>query len=152
MTQLSLRRHNMINLKTLTIFVAFALSANIFADENIFYAKAKALIEAPASELIVIYNKNKVADICPKGSVGCFTSAEGGKIYMLENISEIHHDVVLFGLYADYVQYNDSRIIDSNFTCDSNVKFLESKGNISLANLYNNQCMKHYQNLKLASR
>lgn len=71
---------------------------------------------------------------------------------MLENISEIHHDVVLFGLYADYVQYNDSRIIDSNFTCDSKVKFLESKGNISLANLYNNQCMKHYQNLKLASR
>ena len=70
---------------------------------------------------------------------------------MLENISKIHHDVVLFGLYADYVQYNDSRIIDSDFTCDSKVKFLESKGDTSLTNVYKNQCNRLHQNLHLAS-
>jgi hypothetical protein len=153
MTQLSLRRHIIMKLKLLTYFIAFTASVNILADDNTIYAKAKSLMDSPASELMVTYNTSNVVDICPKGSVGCLTSARGGKIYMSENISEIHHDVVLFGLYIDYVQYNsDSRIIDSDFTCDSKVKFLESKGDTSLANVYNSQCNKLHQNLHLASR
>ena len=92
-----------------------------------------------------------VATICPKGSAGCFSSANGGSIYLSTDIPAHHHDVVLFGLFTDYIQYEDYRVIDSNYTCDLKVKFLQDEGQKHLANLYQGHCDTLYKGQILVS-
>ena len=78
--------------------------------------------------------------LVPVGSIGCFTSAEGGKIILSEDIPARHHDVVLLGLYSDYLQYAHSRVIDELRTCEVKVAYLNQISNTRLANLYEGQC------------
>jgi hypothetical protein len=115
------------------------LSPLSYSDANIF-ASAKDLlsIEQPSPE--VEYNNSSLVSTCPVGSIGCFTSAEGGKIILSENIPSRHHDVVLLGLYSDYLQYAHSRVIDELRTCEIKVAYLNQISNTRLANLYEGQC------------
>lgn len=133
------------------MFIAMiGLTAPVFADNAIF-SKAQSLLESKATQISVIYDSSLVATICPKGSAGCFSSADGGNIFLSTEIPEHHHDVVLFGLFADYIQYEDYRVIDSNYTCESKVKFLIDEGENHLANLYQGQCNTLYKGKILVS-
>ena len=105
------------NFNKLMLGVIFGLSVTVFADNAVF-SKAQSILDSDAPEIAVIYDSSLVAKICPKGSAGCFSSAGNGSILLSEEIPSHHHDVVLFGLFADYIQYEDHRVIDSNYTCD----------------------------------
>ena len=127
------------NVNKFMLIAIFGLAVNVFANNSI-YSKAQSILESDAPEIAVIYDSSLVAKICPKGSVGCFTSADDGSILLSKEIPSHHHDVVLFGLFADYIQFDDHRVIDSNYTCDLKVKFLQDEGQIHLANLYQGHC------------
>ena len=49
-----------------------------------------------------------------KYSIGCYI----GLILISDEIPSNHHDVVLYGLYSDYLQHNNSGLIDEMKTCD----------------------------------
>ena len=73
------------------------------------------------------------------------------RFFLSEEIPSHHHDVVLFGLYANYIQYEDHRVIDSNYTCDLKVQFLQDANETHLANLYQGQCNTLYKGQILVS-
>ena len=131
---------NMKNLNKLMLVAMFGLTLTVFAD-NAIYSKAQSILDSDAPEIAVIYDSSLVAKICPMGSAGCFTSSGDGSIVLSEEIPSHHHDVVLFGLYANYIQYEDHRVIDSNYTCDLKVQFLQDANETHLANLYQGQCL-----------
>tara|TARA_Y100000590_G_scaffold448396_1_gene584977 strand:+ start:222 stop:674 length:453 start_codon:yes stop_codon:yes gene_type:complete len=110
-----------------------------YGNENIF-SIAKNILGINQPQIEVIYNDDAVISVCPSGSVGCFSSEGNGKIILKNTLPEAHHDVVLFGLYADYLQYKNSRTINSLYTCEQKVKFLEYNDEKRLANLYEGQC------------
>ena len=141
---------NMKNLNKLMLVAILGLTVTVFAD-NAIYSKAQSILDSDAPGIAVIYDSSLVAKICPKGSAGCFTSADGGSILLSEEIPSHHHDVVLFGLYADYIQYEDHRVIDSNYTCDLKVQFLQDANETHLANLYQGQCNTLYKGQILVS-
>ena len=118
---------------------ALLLSPLSYSDANIF-ASAKDLLSIEKPSIEVEYNNSSLVSTCPVGSIGCFTSAEGGKIILSEDIPARHHDVVLLGLYSDYLQYAHSRVIDELRTCEVKVAYLNQISNTRLANLYEGQC------------
>ena len=118
---------------------ALLLSPLSYSDANIF-ASAKDLLSIEKPSIEVEYNNSSLVSTCPIGSIGCFTSAEGGKIILSEDIPIRHHDVVLLGLYSDYLQYAHSRVIDELRTCEVKVAYLNQISNTRLANLYEGQC------------
>ena len=121
------------------LLCALLLSPLSYSDVNIF-ASAKDLLSIEKPSIEVEYNNSSLISICPVGSIGCFTSAEGGKIILSEDIPIRHHDVVLLGLYSDYLQYAHSRVIDELRTCEVKVAYLNQISNTRLANLYEGQC------------
>ena len=121
------------------LLCALLLSPLSYSDANIF-ASAKDLLSIDKPSIEVEYNNSSLVSTCPVGSIGCFTSAEGGKIILSENIPSRHHDVVLLGLYSDYLQYAHSRVIDELRTCEVKVAYLNQISNTRLANLYEGQC------------
>ena len=121
------------------LLCALLLSPLSYSDANIF-ASAKDLLSIEKPPIEVEYNNSSLVATCPVGSIGCFTSAEGGKIILSEDIPIRHHDVVLLGLYSDYLQYAHSRVIDELRTCEVKVAYLNQISNTRLANLYEGQC------------
>ena len=121
------------------LLCALLLSPLSYSDANIF-ASAKELLSIDKPSIEVEYNNSSLVSTCPVGSIGCFTSAEGGKIILSEDIPARHHDVVLLGLYSDYLQYAHSRVIDELRTCEVKVAYLNQISNTRLANLYEGQC------------
>ena len=121
------------------LLCALLLSPLSYSDANIF-ASAKDLLSIDKPSIEVEYNNSSLVSTCPVGSIGCFTSAEGGKIILSEDIPIRHHDVVLLGLYSDYLQYAHSRVIDELRTCEVKVAYLNQISNTRLANLYEGQC------------
>tara|TARA_B100000900_G_scaffold291600_1_gene250444 strand:- start:133 stop:564 length:432 start_codon:yes stop_codon:yes gene_type:complete len=121
------------------LLCALLLSPLSYSDVNIF-ASAKNLLSIDKPYIEVEYNNSSLESTCPLGSIGCFTSAKGGKIILHEDIPNRHHDVVLLGLYSDYLQYADSRVIDELRTCEVKVTYLNKTNNARLANLYEGQC------------
>ena len=121
------------------LLCALLLSPLSYSDANIF-ASAKDLLSIDKPSIEVEYNNSSLVSTCPVGSIGCFTSAEGGKIILSEDIPAKHHDVVLLGLYSDYLQYAHSRVIDELRTCEVKVAYLNQISNTRLANLYEGQC------------
>ena len=121
------------------LLCALLLSPLSYSDANIF-ASAKDLLSIEKPSIEVDYNNSSLVSTCPVGSIGCFTSAEGGKIILSEDIPARHHDVVLLGLYSDYLQYAHSRVIDELRTCEVKVAYLNQISNKRLAKLYEGQC------------
>ena len=121
------------------LLCALLFSPLSYSDANIF-ASAKDLLSIDKPSIEVEYNNSSLVSTCPVGSIGCFTSAEGGKIILSEDIPARHHDVVLLGLYSDYLQYAHSRVIDELRTCEVKVAYLNQISNTRLANLYKGQC------------
>ena len=121
------------------LLCALLLSPLSYSDANIF-ASAKELLSIDKPSIEVEYNNSSLVSTCPVGSIGCFTSAEGGKIILSEDIPSRHHDVVLLGLYSDYLQYAHTRVIDDLRTCEVKVAYLNQISNTRLANLYEGQC------------
>ena len=121
------------------LLCALLLSPLSYSDANIF-ASAKDLLSIDKPSIEVEYNNSSLVSTCPVGSIGCFTSAEGGKIILSEDIPSRHHDVVLLGLYSDYLQYAHTRVIDELRTCEVKVAYLNQISNTRLANLYEGQC------------
>ena len=121
------------------LLCALLLSPLSYSDANIF-ASAKDLLSIDKASIAVEYNNSSLVSTCPVGSIGCFSSADGGKIILSEDIPARHHDVVLLGLYSDYLQYAHSRVIDELRTCEVKVAYLKQISNTRLANLYEGQC------------
>ena len=121
------------------LLCALLLSPLSYSDANIF-ASAKDLLSIDKPSIEVEYKNSSLVSTCPVGSIGCFTSAEGGKIILSEDIPARHHDVVLLGLYSDYLQYAHSRVVDELRTCEVKVAYLNQISNTRLANLYEGQC------------
>ena len=121
------------------LLCALLLSPLSYSDANIF-ASAKDLLSIDKPSIEVEYGNSSLLPTCPVGSIGCFTSADGGKIILSEDIPVRHHDVVLLGLYSDYLQYAHSRVIDELRTCEVKVAYLNQISNTRLANLYEGQC------------
>ena len=121
------------------LLCALLLSPLSYSDANIF-ASAKDLLSIDKPSIEVEYNNSSLVSTCPVGSIGCFTSAEGGRIILSEDIPARHHDVVLLGLYSDYLQYAHSRVIDELRTCEIKVAYLNQISNTRLANLYEGHC------------
>ena len=90
------------------------------------FDSAKTMLSADAEEIEVTYNNEKVSSICPRGSVGCYVKGKSSNIYLLDTINKDHHDVVIFGLFSDYLQLVNNGFIDPSLTCDMKVRFLKS--------------------------
>jgi len=121
------------------------LCTTAIANEAIFES-AKQHLDLDSRYIEIEYNTNIVEDFCPKQSVGCYTSADRGRIIVREDLSKTHHDVVIFGLYTDYIQHSNTGLIDSSLTCDLKVNYLKAGMQNNLANLYSGQCDSIYRN------
>ena len=69
------------NVNKCMLIAIFGLAVNVFAN-NAIYSKAQSFLESDAPEIAVIYDSSLVTKICPKGSAGCFSSANGRTIYL----------------------------------------------------------------------
>ena len=123
----------------------FMICTTALANEAIFES-AKAHLNLDSRYIQIEYNTNIVEDFCPKQSVGCYTSADRGRIIVWDDLSKTHHDVVIFGLYTDYIQHSNTGLIDSSLTCDLKVNYLKTESQNNLANLYSGQCDAIYRN------
>jgi len=129
-----------------TIFIAIlAISTIGFADDKIFES-AKSSLDMDAEIIKVLYDNNQVDTVCPKQSVGCYISKDGGMILLSDSIPSDHKDVVLLGLYSDYLQHNNTGLIDNSLTCDLKVKYLADSNKSKLSKLYSSQCDAIYRN------
>jgi len=125
----------------------FMICTTALANEAIFEsAIAKEHLNLDSRYIQIEYNTNIVEDFCPKQSVGCYTSADRGRIIVRDDLSKTHHDVVIFGLYTDYIQHSNTGLIDSSLTCDLKVNYLKAESQNNLANLYSGQCDAIYRN------
>ena len=130
----------------LTIFFAvLAISTISFAEDKIFES-AKSSLDMDAEIIRVLYDNNQVETFCPKQSVGCYISKDGGIILLSDSIPSDHKDVVLFGLYSDYIQHNNTGLIDDSLTCNLKVKHLDDANKPKLSKLYSSQCDAIYRN------
>ena len=123
----------------------FLICKTALANEDIFES-AKEHLNLDSRYIQIEYNTNIVEDFCPKQSVGCYTSADRGRIIVRNDLSKTHHDVVIFGLYTDYIQHSNTGLIDSSLTCDLKVNYLKTESQNNLANLYSGQCDAIYRN------
>ena len=123
----------------------FMICTTALANEAIFES-AKGHLDLDTRYIQIEYNTSIVEDFCPKQSVGCYTSADRGRIIVRDDLSKTHHDVVIFGLYSDYIQHLNTGLIDSSLTCDLKVNYLKGQMQNNLANLYSSQCDVIYRN------
>ena len=119
-------------------FFTFCSVFNLTA--NPLFESAKSILSADAEQIEVTYDNEKVSSICPKGSVGCYVKGKSSNIYALDTLNKDHHDVVIFGLFSDYLQFVNTGFIDHSLTCDVKVKFLKANNENYLANLYKGYC------------
>jgi hypothetical protein len=130
----------------LSLFSMIIFSFNyIQSDEDIFN-NAKNDLRLESSYIEVIYNKDQVSEICPRHSIGCYSSEDGGYIVISDDVPSNHHDVVLYGLYSDYLQHHNSGLINKVLTCDLKVNYLNNNNKRKLARLYAGQCDSLFRN------
>ena len=127
-------------LSNLTLFSFILLSFYDVQSDEVIFNDAKSDLELESPYIDVIYDKDKVSEICPKYSIGCYLSKDGGYILISNEIPSNHHDVVLYGLYSDYLQHNNSGLIDETLTCDLKVNYLSENEKHELARLYSGHC------------
>lgn len=133
------------NIKNGIFASLFMICTTALANEAIFES-AKEHLDLDTRYIQIEYNTSLVEDFCPKQSVGCYTSADRGRIIVRDDLSKTHHDVVIFGLYSDYIQHSNTGLIDSSLTCDLKVNYLKGQMQNNLANLYSSQCDVIYRN------
>ena len=133
------------NIKNGIFASLFMICTTALANEAIFES-AKEHLDLDTRHIQIEYNTSLVEDFCPKQSVGCYTSADRGRIIVRDDLSKTHHDVVIFGLYSDYIQHSNTGLIDSSLTCDLKVNYLKGQMQNNLANLYSSQCDVIYRN------
>ena len=133
------------NIKNGIFASLFMICTTALANEAIFES-AKEHLDLDTRYIQIEYNTSIVEDFCPKQSVGCYTSADRGRIIVRDDLSKTHHDVVIFGLYSDYIQHLNTGLIDSSLTCDLKVNYLKGQMQNNLANLYSSQCDAIYRN------
>ena len=120
-------------LSYLTLFSFILLSFYDVQSDEVIFNDAKSDLELESPYIDVIYDKDKVSEVCPKYSIGCYLSKDGGYILISDEIPSNHHDVVLYGLYSDYLQHNNSGLINDVLTCDLKVNYLNE--NLSLIHI-----------------
>ena len=133
-------------LSNLTVFSFILLSFYDVQSDEVIFNDAKSDLELESPYIDVIYDKDKVSEICPKYSIGCYLSKDGGYILISDEIPSNHHDVVLYGLYSDYLQHNNSGLINDVLTCDLKVNYLNENQKYELASLYSGQCDSLFKN------
>ena len=133
-------------LSNLTLFSFILLSFYDVQSDEVIFNDAKSDLELESPYIDVIYDKDKVSEICPKYSIGCYLSKDGGYILISDEIPSNHHDVVLYGLYSDYLQHNNSGLINDVLTCDLKVNYLNNNNKRKLARLYAGQCDSLFRN------
>ena len=133
-------------LSNLTLFSFILLSFYDVQSDEVIFNDAKSDLELESPYIDVIYDKDKVSEICPKYSIGCYLSKDGGYILISDEIPSNHHDVVLYGLYSDYLQHNNSGLIDETLTCDLKVDYLIENKKHELARLYSGHCDSLFRN------
>jgi hypothetical protein len=133
------------NIKNGIFASLFMICTTALANEAIFES-AKEHLDLDTRYIQIEYNTSIVEDFCPKQSVGCYTSADRGRIIVRDDLSKTHHDVVICGLYSDYIQHSNTGLIDSSLTCDLKVNYLKGQMQNNLANLYSSQCDVIYRN------
>jgi hypothetical protein len=133
------------NIKNGIFASLFMICTTALANEAVFES-AKEHLDLDTRYIQIEYNTSIVEDFCPKQSVGCYTSADRGRIIVRDDLSKTHHDVVIFGLYSDYIQHSNTGLIDSSLTCDLKVNYLKDQMKNNLANLYSGQCDAIYRN------
>ena len=122
------------------IFLSIILaSTSVMANKEIFES-AKKHLNLDSKYIEIEYDFNLVKDFCPKQSVGCYISADMGRIFVDNDLSKTHHDVVIFGLYSDYLQHSNIGLIDSSLTCNLKVNYLIEKKQNDLVGLYSSHC------------
>ena len=122
------------------IFLSIILaSTSVMADKAIFES-AKKHLNLDSKYIEIEYDFDLVKNFCPKQSVGCYTSTEMGRIFVDNDLSKTHHDVVIFGLYSDYLQHSNIGLIDSSLTCNLKVNYLIEKKQNDLVGLYSSHC------------
>ena len=132
------------------IFLSIILaSTSVMADKAIFES-AKKHLNLDSKYIEIEYDLNLVKDFCPKQSVGCYISADMGRIFVENDLSKTYHDVVIFGLYSDYLQHSNIGLIDSSLTCNLKVNYLIEEKQNDLADLYSNHCNDIKRNKLLA--
>ena len=72
-------------------------------------------------------------------------------VYASHSMCIYIHDYIYIYIYAKYIQYEDHRVIESNYTCDLKVQFLQDANETHLANLYQGQCNTLYKGQILVS-
>ena len=133
-------------LLNLTLFSFILLSFYDVQSDEVIFNDAKSDLELESPYIDVIYDKDKVSEICPKYSIGCYLSKDGGYILISDEIPSNHHDVVLYGLYSDYLQHNNSGLINDVLTCDLKVNYLNENQKHELARLYSGHCDSLFRN------
>ena len=133
-------------LSNLTLFSFILLSFYDVQSDEVIFNDAKSDLELESPYIDVIYDKDKVSEICPKYSIGCYLSKDGGYILISDEIPSNHHDVVLYGLYSDYLQHNNSGLINDVLTCDLKVNYLNENQKHELARLYSGHCDSLFRN------
>ncbi len=122
------------------IFLSIILaSTSVMADKAIFES-AKKHLNLDSKYIEIEYDFDLVKNFCPKQSVGCYISTEMGRIFVDNDLSKTHHDVVIFGLYSDYLQHSNIGLIDSSLTCNLKVNYLIEKKQNDLVSLYSSHC------------
>ena len=122
------------------IFLSIILaSTSVMANKEIFES-AKKHLNLDSKYIEIEYDFDLVKNFCPKQSVGCYISTEMGRIFVDNDLSKMHHDVVIFGLYSDYLQHSNIGLIDSSLTCNLKVNYLIEKKQNDLVGLYSSHC------------
>ena len=133
-------------IRKLSLISMVAFSFYYVQSDEVIFNKVKHDLQMESSYVEVIYNKDKVSEMCPKQSIGCYLSIDKGVILINDEIPINHHDVVLYGLYSDYLQHNNSGSIDQEVTCDLKVNYLKQNKKNELAKLYAGQCDSLFRN------
>ena len=106
------------------IFLSIILASTTVMANKVIFESAKNHLNLDSKYIEIEYDLNLVKDFCPKQSVGCYISADMGRIFVENDLSKTYHDVVIFGLYSDYLQHSNIGLIDSSLTCDLQVNYL----------------------------
>ena len=122
------------------IFLSIILASTTVMANKVIFESAKNHLNLDSKYIEIEYDLNLVKDFCPKQSVGCYISTDMGRIYVDNELSKTYHDVVIFGLYSDYLQHSNIGLIDSSLTCDLKVNYLIEEKQSDLVDLYSNHC------------
>ena len=122
------------------IFLSIILASTTVMANKVIFESAKNHLNLDSKYIEIEYDFNLVKDFCPKQSVGCYISADMGRIFVENDLTKTYHDVVIFGLYSDYLQHSNIGLIDSSLTCDLQVNYLIEEKQNDLADLFSNHC------------